>query len=143
MMPHHLAHAALQPIQVSKSESADDRLTRWPGRGLLAGMIALGMGALILATSGGRITAGDLVVLGLLLVGALVGGSVAQRMAARRLVPAWPGDWLTVIITTQRPTSPEVSAKRPPSRPRSGPERRSLERLHQSRHRLPVTTSCR
>lgn len=137
MAPHHLAHAALQPIERPEPETAAERLAGLPWRGMLVGLVAVGLGGLILAVSGGRFAAGDGAVLGCLAVGALVGGSSARRLAdsQARAAGTGQGGWMSVVVATQPPTTPEFAATRPPSRPRSGPERRSLTRVARDRQR--------
>lgn len=110
-------------------------------RGLAAGSLAVGVGLLILLTSQGGVASADLPVLGVLFVGALVGGSAADRMAERRLASEAPKGWMTVVVTSSGPSEAQADKGGPRVTPRSGPERRRLSRLSRGKRRDSVSSS--
>lgn len=131
MLPHHTAHAAFQPPAQGRPRRL--RLEQLPLRGLVGGLIAVAVGATLVRPVDGWITMGDGVVLGALFVGALVGGSAADRISGRRLANSGQQGWMTVFVATHGPSTPEICETRPPSSPYPTPERRSLPRLARGR----------
>ncbi len=138
MQPHHLRHAVLQPIDEMEVRRVELPMPSW--RGLLAGSLAVGLGLLILLLTSGAIVAGDLAVLGMLFVGAMVGGSAADRMVERRQAAEAPKGWMTVIVSSHGPSEMEAIETGPKVSPRHDPERRSLTRLARQRRREPVSS---
>jgi hypothetical protein len=139
MLPHHSEHAAFQPpVPRASRRIGLDRISL---RGLVGGLIAVALGATLVRPVEGWITLGDGIVLGAVFVGALIAGSAADRMSARRLANASERGWMTVYVTTQGPSTPEITKTRPPSSPCPNPERRSIPRLARGRRRRQPSLS--
>ncbi len=138
MKPRCLPQASLPPLVEHGQPQV--HLPMPSLRGLAAGTLAVGVGLLILLFSEGAIASGDLPVLGMLFMGALVGGSAADRMVERRLAAQAPRGWMTVVVSSSGPTDLEASEIGPKVSPRSDPERRSLSRLARQKRREPASS---
>ncbi|HEU5115905.1 MAG TPA: hypothetical protein VFT74_04445, partial [Isosphaeraceae bacterium] len=98
MKPRCLPQASLPPLV--ENDAPQVNLPMPSLRGLLAGTLAVGVGLLILLFSQGAVASADLPVLGMLFMGALVGGSAADRMVECRLAAEAPKGWMTVIVSS-------------------------------------------
>lgn len=142
MNPHHLQHAVLEPVRTSPTPEVPPLRLPLPSlRGLIVGLLAVGLGLLVMLTSGSALASGDLAVLSMLFMGALIGGSAADRMADRRQAALQPKGWMTVIISSHGPSQPQPIETGPRVSPRRDPERRSLTRLARQKRRDSVSAS--
>jgi hypothetical protein len=117
------------------------------GRGAVAGCVTLAVGVTLIRPTSGVVPWGDLALLGMLALTAMVAGSAADRLAPRAAAaPASPspadGRWLTIVVECDGPAGLSGTMARPKVSPRNDPERRSLARRAQDRrpahHPQPV-----
>jgi hypothetical protein len=109
-----------------------------PTRGVVVGLIAVGIAISAARFGGGSVSWGDVAILASLAVTALVGASEARRLVAAREHPVAPverteGAWMKVVIGASGPADTAGAVVVPKAPPRNDPERRSLVRRAEER----------
>jgi len=122
--------------------------TALPVRGLVVGLVALGLGGWLAKSSAGAISWSDLAILAAMAVTALIGAGQARRLVAQQAaaeheeVPVEvAGPWLTVNVNPGGPADAAGIAAVPKSPTRDDPERRSL--LRRAEERVPAGANRR
>jgi hypothetical protein len=113
------------------------------GRGLAAGLIAVGLGLVLTVVGQGGLAWGDAAVLGFVFLGAMVGGSAADRIADRRPLPVGQDGWMTVEVSSRDPWQTADVMVRPRTPPAPRPERRRLSRVARGRRRELMDSALR
>ncbi|HWE37364.1 MAG TPA: hypothetical protein VG406_12420 [Isosphaeraceae bacterium] len=113
------------------------------GRGAVAGCVALAVGVTLIRPSAGVVPWGDVALLGLISLTAMVAGTAADRLAPRAPVPS-PADgrWLTIVVECDGPAGLSGTMARPKVSPRNDPERRSLTRRAHDRRPRPAALAA-
>lgn len=107
------------------------------GRGAVAGCVTLAVGATLIRPAAGSVPWGDLSLLAVLAVTAMVAGTAADRLAPRASPAPADGRWLTIVVECDGPAGLSGTMARPKVSPRNDPERRSLTRRAHDRRSSP------
>ncbi|MDB5352711.1 MAG: hypothetical protein JWN86_3958 [Planctomycetota bacterium] len=101
-----------------------------PVRGVVVAAIVVALGLVLIDPIGRGVGVGDLLILAVMSVTAILGAKEAQRLVQAREaeVATEPGEWMTVIVGPQGPLETAGQITLPKAPPRNDPERRSLVR---------------